>query len=224
VELGIRVREDAGSRREIHGVQIRGSFLFIEEWDVRLREYRLTNATTEAMTVMVEHPRTVDYDLFDCPQPAEQTGEDLRFEVAVPGGGESNLRVQERRLLSRREGLRKQSYQGLQRYLRRGLLSRESHAKLVELLGLWEQVSDAEGALEEIDTERKKTYAAQQQIQGNMGALSATGKEGALRARYVEQLESSEDDLKVLGERESGLQAEIERLKIEIRNRIKELE
>jgi chaperonin cofactor prefoldin len=223
VELGITVREAASSSRQVHGLQARGSFLHVEEWEVRHREYQLNNATTESMTVLVEHPRTAGYDLFDTPEPEEMTGDALRFKVAVPEKGESTLRVQERRLVSRREELRKQSYRGLKRYLRQGLIDTETHAQLSELLGLWERISDKERALKETEAKRKKIFGAQQQIQGNMGALSATGKEGVLRARYVEQLEASEDELRALDARESSLQEEIERLKGEIRDRIQAL-
>ena len=73
------------------------------------------------MTVLVEHPRTAHYDLHDTAQPKERTDEHLRFDVEVPAQAETKLRVRERRLLSRREELQRQSYQGLQRYLRQGL-------------------------------------------------------------------------------------------------------
>jgi len=53
-----------------------------------------------------------------------------------------------------------------------------------------------------------------------MGALSQTGKEGAMRARYVEQLEATEEQLKALAQRESALNAEIEQLKKEAEARV----
>ena len=223
VELAITVREEAGSSRQVHGLQVRGSYLQVEEWEVRFRDYQLNNGAAESMTVLVEHPRTAGYDLFDTPEPVDQTSDDLRFEVVVPADKESKLRVQERRLVSRREQLRKQSYRGLQRYLRQGLIDKETHAQVAELLGLWERISDNERSLKEAGAERQKIFGIQQQIQDNMGALSATGKEGALRARYVEQLEASEDELRALDARESDLREEIGRLKGEIRDRIQAL-
>ena len=223
VELAITVREEAGSSRQVHGLQVRGSYLQVEEWEVRFRDYQLNNGAAESMTVLVEHPRTAGYDLFDTPEPVDQTSDDLRFEVVVPADKESKLRVQERRLVSRREQLRKQSYRGLQRYLRQGLIDKETHAQVAELLGLWERISDNERSLKEAGVERQKIFGIQQQIQDNMGALSATGKEGALRARYVEQLEASEDELRALDARESDLREEIGRLKGEIRDRIQAL-
>ncbi|HIP71336.1 MAG TPA: hypothetical protein EYH05_08070 [Anaerolineae bacterium] len=62
VELGVRVREQSGSRAEIHGLSLEKAYLLVEEWDIRWREYRLFNSTAEAMTVLVEQPRQTQYD------------------------------------------------------------------------------------------------------------------------------------------------------------------
>jgi len=213
VELGVKIREQAGSQRELHGLRIQGAYLHVEEWDVRWREYQLNNSTAEGVTVMVEHLRTAHYDVYDTPAPLEHTDQHHRFQVDVPARGEAELRVQERRLVSRREELRRQSYKNLQRYLRQGLMDRDTHDRAAQLLGLWEKIAEDETRLGEVDKERQKIFQAQQQIQGNMGALSHTGQEGALRARYVEQLASSEGRLKALDQQEAELKADIERLK-----------
>ena len=223
VELGVKVQEARGSSRQIQGLQIREAFLHFEEWDVRWREYQLSNSLEQAVTVLVEHPRSAEFDLFDTPEPKERTDEHVRFEVKVPAKAETKLRVQERRLVRRREEVRKQSYQGLQRYLRQGLLDREIYDSVAKLLGLWDRISENERRLQEMGQERQKIYKAQQQIQGNMGTLGTTGKEGMLRARYVEQLGASEDELKALDGQDADLKAEIERFKQEIEARIKAL-
>ncbi len=220
VELGIKVREDSGSTREIRRLNIEGAYLHFEEWDVRWREYQLNNSTAQEKTILVEHPRTAHYDLVDTPEPKEKSDEHLRFDVKVPVRGESKLRVKERRLVRRREELQRQSYQTLQHYLRRGLLDQAAYNHVAELLRLWEKVGDIEKRMGEVDQQRQKIYKAQQQIQGNMGALGTAGKEGALRTRYVEELATSEDRLKKLEARESDLKAEIDRLKGEIQARL----
>jgi len=223
VELGVKVREESGAGREIRGLRIRGAYLLIEEWNIRWREYRLTNSTGQPMVVLVEHPRMAEYELFDTPKPKEHTDEHLRFEIKVPARGEKALRVQERRLMSRHEELRRQSYEGLQHYLKQGLLDRKSHDQAADLLKLWAKIADNELRLAELDKDRQKIYKAQQQIQGNMAALSATGKEGALRAQYVDQLQAAEEQLKALSQQEAALKAEIERLKQEVDAKLKVL-
>jgi hypothetical protein len=223
VELGIQVREEYGSAREIRGLEIKEAYLHVEEWAIRWREYRLHNSTEQPMTVLVEHPHSAHLELYDTPEPKERTQDHLRFDVEVPARGETTLRVRERRLLSRQEQLQKQSYEGLRRYLEQELLDRDAYDKVTELLGLWEKIADSDKRVEEIGREREKIYQAQQQIQGNMGALSATGKEGALRTRYVEQLEATEDQIRSLDQREADLKAEIQRLNDQVAERLEVL-
>jgi hypothetical protein len=220
VELGVKVREERGAGRRVQGVHIKEAYLHIEEWELRWRDYRLRNLTQQPVVVLVEHPHSAHLELYDTPQPKERTQDHLRFDVEVPAHGETTLRVRERRLLSRQEQLQKQSYEGLRRYLEQKLLDRDAYEKVTELLGLWEQIADSEKRVEQIDRERQKIYQAQQQIQGNMGALSATGKEGALRTRYVEQLEATEDQLRSLDQREGDLRAEIQRLNDQVAERL----
>ena len=223
VELAVKVREQASSAREMHRLHIKGAYLHFEEWDIRKREYQLNNSTGDPVQVLVEHPRSSHYDLFHTPEPAERTDEHLRFQVQAPAWGETTLQVQERRLTRRREELRKQSYKALQKYLRQGLIERGLHDQVTDLLKLWDKIEENEKALTRIEKDREKVYQAQQQIQGNMGALSQTGKEGNMRARYVQRLEATEAQLEELARRESALRSGIERLKQEIETKVKAL-
>lgn len=223
VELGLKVSEESGSSREIRRLQFKGAYLHFEEWDMRWREYRLTNRTGEVVKVLIEHPRQANYDLFETPAPAERTDEHLRFEVAVPARSEATLRVQERRLVTRRDQLQRQSYTNLMQYLNQGLLNQTVYDQVTAILKLWEKIAENERTLAGLDQEREKIYKAQQQIQGNMGALGQTGKEGAMRVRYVEQLEATEEQLKALAAREIALKAENEQLQHEVEARLKAL-
>ena len=221
VELGAKVHEAGGSSREIYRLSIKGAYLNIEEWDVRWREYRVSNSTANSLTVLVEHPRSSHYDLFDTISPKERTGEHVRFEVDVPAWEEAVLKVQERRLVGRREALEKQTHRALSRYLKQGLMDRRAYDQVVKLLMLYDTIADYEKQLKHLDGERKKVYKAQQQIQGNMQSLSQSGKEGALRARYVDQLEATESQLRGLDKREAELKAAIEQVTSEIEARLK---
>jgi hypothetical protein len=223
VELGVKVYEESSASRELHGLRISGYYLVVEEWDVRARRYRLHNSSAKAMTVLVEHPRSEHYELFATPSPQEQTAEHVRFAVAAPARGEATIVVQERRLVSRREEIRRQSAQALQGFLARGLLDTRTHERLRGLLDLWERIAAHEQRLAEIEQERQKIYKGQEQARGNMGALSAAGKEGELRAGYVDKLRASEQQLDALAGEEKKLQAEIARLKEQVEAAIKAL-
>jgi len=223
VELAVKVLEESQTTREIHGLRISGTYLLFEEWDVRTQIYRFSNSSAKGLAVLVEHPRTEFYELFDTLAAQEKTDEHLRFAVDAPARGEATLLVRERRLLSRREEIRRQSAQALQDYLARGLLDSKTHTQLRELLDLWERVAAHERRLAEIEQERQKIYKGQEQVRGNMGALGAAGKEGELRAGYVDKLRASEQHLETLAGEEKKLQTEMARLKAEIEAKIKAL-
>lgn len=217
VELGAKVRESRASRRQIHGLSIKGAYLTVEEWEIRTTTYQVNNRTAKPLAVLVEHPRSESFDLVEPSQPQETTDAHWRFEVGVGAQAEAKLAVVERQLVRRREELRNQSYAGLEAYLKQGLLDRRTHDGLVKLLKLEQLVADQQKQAQELEQERAKIYAAQQQVQGNMQALGTTGKEGALRARYVEQLEASENRLKLLAQEEVAIQGKVQELEAEIR-------
>ncbi len=223
VELGVKVSETTNTSREVRGLQIKGAFLQFEEWEIHGHEYQLSNRTGDPVTVLVEHPRNAQYDLFDTPNPKERSDDHLRFEVTVAPRGEAKFTVRERQLQWRREEIQRQSYSVLQRYLQQGLLKRQDLDQLTRLLSLWEQIAGLEARLVEIGKDRETIFKAQQQIQGNMQALGQTGKEGALRVQYIEQLEQSEASLKGLGQQEAQARAEIEKLRQEIDAQLKKM-
>ena len=216
VELGAQVSEESGARREVAALRITGHYASYDEWDIRWRDYRVNNSTSQPLTVLVEHRRTAQYDLFDTPEPVEQTPDFVRFAVESPGGGEATLRVSERRLVVRREELRRLSGAALQGSLKAGLLDVKTYNRLAGLLDLWSQIAVHEKRLAEIEKERAKIYTAQEQVRGNMQALSSEGKEGALRASYVDKLTASEEQLATLSDEEKQRQADIQRLNREI--------
>ncbi len=223
VELGVMVQESEGRKRVLHKLHLEGAYMVFEEWEVRWRAYQVNNRTDASVRLLIEHPRSAKFSLFDSPAPEEQTDAHLRFAVTGLSGAETVLKVQERRLVRRKEEIQDQSYKQLQRYVQGGLLDRVTLDRLSKLLMLWDTLADYDKRLEEIEAQRKKHYRTQEQIRANMEALSQSGKEGALRARYVTRLEESEEALQNLAEREVNLQHEIERVKQDIEQRLESL-
>lgn len=224
VELGVRILESNGSSTETHSLRLRGALLHIESWEIVWCEYQANNSTGRDLTVLIEHPRTRHYELFDTPEPKEKTPSHLRFTLSVPGHSESRLRVQERRLVSRREELKRQSYEELQRLARKGLIKPEVMEQAAKILRLWEQVDNHNRRLNALNGERDAVYRQQKQIQGNMSSLTSEGKEGMLRARYVGELETSEERLAGIAAEERSVRAQIAELEAEVARQVKSLE
>lgn len=220
VELGVTVRESQGRKRMLHELRLDGAYLVFEEWEVHWRTYQVSNRTDTSVGLLIEHPRSAEFTLFDSPTPEERTESHLRFAVTVSQGEETPLKVQERRLVRRREEITDQSYQQLRRYAQGGLLDQATLNRLAKLLTLWDTLHDYEAKLEDLEAQREKHYRAQEQIRANLEALSQSGKEGALRNRYVDQLAEREEALQALAEEEMQLKANIERVKQDIAARL----
>jgi hypothetical protein len=223
VELGVNVRESTRADREVRRLYIQGAYLRIEAWEIRRRTYHLTNRSATPHTVLVEHPRRSHYQLFESPEPKEQVSDHLRFEVQVPAWEEYDLKIQERRLIHHREEIQKQSHKALHRYLTQGLLNRRTHDRIVKLLMLYDALDDNEKKQERLEERRKKIHETQARIQKNMEVLTQPGKEAALRARYVEQLEASEAQLRELDQEEAALEDEREQIRVDIAARLEKL-
>jgi uncharacterized protein YecA (UPF0149 family) len=209
VELGVTVYADHDRVSEVHALAIRGRYLQVEEWDIRWRKVRLRNATDQPKTVLIDHPRQAKFTLFDTPEPAEQTASNWRFSLTAAAGGEAEVRIQERRLVTRREEIAARRRDSFQQYLGLRQLAQADRAQMQQVLDLWTQIAAREQQLADVETQRKQIYQGQEQVRANMQGLSTTGKEGALRASYVEKLEQSEAQLQALATRTAQLRAEI---------------
>jgi len=223
VELAVKVIEETRSERKTRGLRIQDTYLVFEEWDIQHRTYRLTNSLGKDVAVLVEHPRRGKYEPFDMPAPAETTAEHRRYAVTVPARQEAEFLVKERFLVYRREEIRNQSVDRLQQYMNNGWLREDLFGQLDEVLKLWQQIGDNKLRIEEEGKRRQGTYEEQTQIQGNMGALGTTGKEGALRAQYVDKLTVTEERLQAIAQRIADLEAENARLQQQVDEQLAKL-
>jgi hypothetical protein len=224
VELGVRVRETVKSEQETQGLKVKKAYLVFEEHDIRRTTYRAENRTPKEVRVLVEHPRSGTHEIFDTPQPEETTGEQLRYAVTVGAGGETEFTVSERRLTYRSEELKKQSYSSLKKYLKNKWLDEDTYEDMSKLLEMWGRIDVQQANIAEQEQRRQEIYKAQEQIQKSMSVLSATGKEGELRARYVDELEKGQEELAAIEKLIAGLREQIAKIEKSVEGMVAKLE
>ena len=223
VELGISVVEQRRSERRMVSVAVRNEYLLIQEYDIQHVDYHITSTMGAPVTVMVEHPLSNGYELFDTPAPFERTAEVARWEVACAAQQRTVFSMAERQLVSRTEQVRSLTMERLRQYLKDKFLDEATMAGLREVLNLYGEVTTAQRRLQAIDAERKQIYAAQKQIQGSLTPLGKEGEEGALRQRYVASLNQSEDRLNALAAEEQQLNGRIATLEQQAAERLRGL-
>ncbi|MEW5959429.1 MAG: hypothetical protein AB1801_17030 [Chloroflexota bacterium] len=223
VELGVHVKEESKTERQLHALSIKDGYLLQNLFDIRRISYRLDNRTPQPKTILIEHEVAANYIVFDTPEPAEKTLNTQRYQIMAAPGRITEWVVQERCLRAQHEELRSLTYRQLQQYFKDKLLDERTYDKLKEVLDLWANIERLEKRITEQEAERAKIYKSQEQIQKNMAALATGGEEGKLRGRYVQQLAASEDTLGQIEQTITRLRDEVKQEQAKIQQKIKNL-
>ena len=224
VELGIKVREERGHEQRLVSLWVRGEYLQYQEYDHVHTIYHLNSTLSSATEVVIEHTPLQEYELTDTREPDERSDPFLRWNVACAANAQTTFTVSERKMMHRHEQIRSLSTKRLQSYLRDKFLDETTVAQLQAVLQVYDQIARAHKHVQQIEKERNEIYRKQKQIQGNLGPLDSKGEEGALRKRYVTELNGLEDRLLKLAEDEHHQQAKITAWEQEIQQKLKELE
>ncbi len=223
VEMGIKVEERYRNEQRIVSIHMRKEYLQIQEYHLRHTTYHLTSMLSKPVDVMIEHTLARNYELTDTPEPLEQSASFARWKIACPAHTRTTFDVHERTMHTRREHIRNLSGQQLQHFLTNKFLDSATINALKKILELYQQQRNIESQIKRIEREREAIYKKQKQIQGNLAPLGQSGEEGALRKRYVTELNSQEDRLALLAEEETRLQKTQESLEQEISQKIGEV-
>ncbi|MFP4436266.1 MAG: hypothetical protein ACLFVO_03385 [Chloroflexaceae bacterium] len=220
VELGMTIAEQYSNERHTRGISVRGEYLQIQEYDLRHISYHLTSTLAESVDVVIEHTPLDGYELTDTPEPLEQSAGFVRWSVTCAPHARTIFAVHERRLQSRRELVKNLNGRQLQRYLQNQVLDAATVHALEEVLQRYHQIDALRQRIQAGTNENKDIYQRQEQIRGNLNSLGREGEEGALRKRYVDELNRLEDQLPALSTEEQRLKQQIAGLEEEIKTKL----
>lgn len=212
VDLDLSVTEEHASERKLEGIRIDQGLLLIQEWDIQAVTYRLENRNRHDAEVTIEHLVSPGYEPFDTPPHAARTNDLYRYAVRVRGGATATFVARQRRLVSRREEIRKQNLAQLAAWLRGRVLDKPTHDRLRAILKLYDEIAAGEESLRTNAATRQKLLDQQKVIQGNLASLRDTGEEGQLRTRYARTLAEQEDRLAELDRSDAAQHGKIEGL------------
>jgi hypothetical protein len=179
--------------------------LFMES--VLTTTYEIRNKGTDAKTLIVEHPRLANRTLRDT-TPVETTESFYRFRVALTPGQATTLPVSE--VIARQTRVQLGELKRDQLTLFAG---RETPPAVRERIG---QIVDAQEQVATLAADAQTTQASidamfkdQERLRENFKALGTGAQGQQLRARYLEQLKSQEDQIQTLRARVDTINKEI---------------
>jgi hypothetical protein len=223
VEMGIKVEEKHHRERRTVSISVRDEYLLVQEYDLRHASFHITSTLSKPETVVLEYTLRPGYELTDTMEPEEQSASFVRWSVPCEANTRTVFKVHERTLQSRHERVRSLSGKQLQQYLENKFLDKATVKKLEEVLGFYRQIDELQHHIKQIERGRDTIYKQQKQIQGNLSPLGREGEEGALRKRYVTELNKLEDQLTSLAQKENDHNQKIASLEEQAQQALKKL-
>jgi hypothetical protein len=206
-DLAVRCRRASTYSTVIAGVRI-GAHALVEEQ--RREEIHALSAESDhegEVEVCFELPKIHGRTIHPGgAQPAEETASFRRFVAAVPPHGKAELVVREAWAEARHVRYDHLSAAQLEAWLSDRFLDRAAFEALRGVLAKWEEARQLGARRERAEREQQEAYAKQTKIAEQLAVLKDGGPEGALRLRYVKELEAEQDKV-------NSCEAEIRRLR-----------
>ncbi len=198
VELGVKVTEQQTWETRLNRISINQGYLLIQEHQTCRTTYEIISQLQIPVVVTLERDRLNGYDFFETPQPISQTVTLARWKVDLGSKAKFEFVLQERMLQSRYEQVRNITFESLSEYLKNKFLDSSTFEALKSIRNLYAQIESTNAKISSLEAERKRIFARQTQIQGNLAPLARDGDEGRLRSKLVKELDGSENRLKTL--------------------------
>jgi hypothetical protein len=219
VDLGTRITENFGSKqavvREVHAAR---GVLTVKTAAEETRTYTARNVDQKAKTLLIEHPLRQGYTLLN-QKPAEKTPSAYRFEVALAGGATQEFAVNEERVFDQTYAVTSLTPDALLAYVQNRGLSAAARQQLQAIAAQKSKIAANDRELQQVDSQMRDLTADQDRIRRNIQSLNAVSGQQQQVQTYARQLDTAEQQLAGLRDRQAALskqkgalQAELDRL------------
>jgi hypothetical protein len=229
VDLGIKVIPDETTHDVTTTIAIgTGNYLVYDYYRIITTTYAIENRNPTAVNLVIEQNQRVEkrrrrYELFETPEPTEQTAEFYRWRVPIAAKTQTSFVVRERSRFSRQERITNLSYLTLKEYLDNRYIDADLFQQLKHILDLQQQVQTLEHSIKQQRTQLTELSEQQKAAAEKMKPLARDGDEGQLRSRLVAKIQQWEDERDHLTTAITDGQQELQALKTQIDHHIEQL-
>jgi hypothetical protein len=223
VDLGTRITEAFGSKgevvREIHASRgIVTTKLASEE----TRTYTVRNVDQKAKTLILEHPIRPGYVLLN-QKPKEKTAANYRFELDLAPGATQEFAVNEERVYEQSIGVTNLTPDILVNYLQNRSLSDAGRRQLQRVVDQKRLIAENDRALQDVDAQMRGLTADEDRVRRNIQSLNNVSGQQQQVQTYARQLDSQEQQLAGLRDRQAELQKKRSTLQSELDKQVEAL-
>ncbi len=179
------------------------------------RTYTVRNVDQKAKTLILEHPLRPGYTLLS-QKPTEKTATNYRFELQLAAGATQEFAVNEERVYEQSILVTNLTPDILVSYLQNRSLSDAGRRQLQRIADQKRLIAENDRALQDVDAQMRGLNADEDRVRRNIQSLNNVSGQQQQVQTYARQLDSQEQQLAALRDR----QAELQKKKSALQSRI----
>jgi hypothetical protein len=210
-DLAVRCKETTRMARTATQVYARGGGLY-QEVRIEVRhEITIESDHAEKVDVIFELPkqpgRTITKEGLS---PFEETMSFHRFTIEAPARGRATANVIEEWKDSVSLDVSRLGIEDVGKFVKNGLLDEKNGEALRGILAVFRRIAEHQEARRRAEAARAAAYQKQEKISEQLAVLREGGAEGALRLRYVNELEAEQNKVNAAETEMNRLEGEID--------------
>ncbi|MBK8258819.1 MAG: DUF4139 domain-containing protein [Polyangiaceae bacterium] len=193
-DLAVRVSKRLSHSSVLAGIRVDKTALVEEQRQEARHVVTAENDHDEDVEVIVELSKITGRSLTpDTPEAFEETTGYRRFLMKIPGHAKRELVVTERWASWRNVSVDSVAGIDLERWLRDKFIDDSTLRGLQSVLSRRQKARELRAQKAAVEAEQQQAYTKQTKLGEQLNVLKETGPEGALRLRYVKELEAEQD-------------------------------
>lgn len=195
IELGIAVSTDSEYKStNIHDIKI-GKYAETFQFSIQKTKYTIKNKLDEEKTLIIEHPKASQYELFETKKPQDETDNYYRYELTLPAKKTETFEVKVRRILRRSLNLNQIAKKDILKWFELNLISDVQRDFLLAIFNLEMQKRDVDNQINKLTRDHEGIVTDQDRLRENLKSLGDSQSEARLKEKYVNKLEQQEETL-----------------------------
>jgi chaperonin cofactor prefoldin len=206
VDLGTRITEAFGTATsEVREIRASRGVLTTKVASKETRTYTARNVDQKDKTLIIEHPLRQNYELLN-QKPAAKTATAYRFEIKLGPGATETFPVTEEIVYDQSYAVTNLTPDLLVSFVSNKTLTGQGRKQLQQISDLKARIADTDNALRYAADQTQSLTADEDRMRQNIGSLNNVSGQQQLVQNYARQLDTTEQRLAELRDRQAELQ------------------
>jgi hypothetical protein len=212
VDLGVFVsKKQEDESLKFHRIKI-AHYIEAFQYHIKKVEYTIKNKTDDPRDVVIEHPKEHGYELFETPDPFEESKNFYRYNVQVAPQSSERLKINTRSVISEYRYYNDVSKHEIEEWHNLKLIDDKTRDFLMHVWKVTTELRDVQNEIYAKNEEKNKISTDQNRLRQNIKVLKKSHSESQLREKYVKKLETQEELLENIDKEIEKLNKRVESL------------